>query len=134
MPRLGGTLQLRPATPCRRRSKPREHLATRLGGWFVDDMFVLVYSESSFRGVEDDEHVVPGVGYDGAEAYLDLERTLENLTSGGSESRQGFGNRVDNQVSLNRPAAAVEHQFQAPPCRCARSARARHSWNRRPTL
>jgi len=104
------------------------------GGWIVDDMFVLVYSESSFRGVEDDEHVVPGVGYDGAEAYLDLERTLENLASGGSESRQGFGNRVDNQVSLNRPAAAVEHQFQAPPCRCARSARARHSWNRRPTL
>ena len=42
------------------------------GGWIVDDMFVLVYSESSFRGVEDDARVVPGVGYDGAEAYLDL--------------------------------------------------------------
>src|SRR5437899_11211194 len=91
MPMLVGTLQLRPSTPCRRRSKPREHLATRLGGWFVDDTFVLVYSESSFRGVEDDEHVVPGVGYDGAEAYLDLERTLKNLASGGRKSRHSFG-------------------------------------------
>ena len=50
-----------------------------------------------------------GFGHDGAEAYLDLERTPENLASGGRESRQGFGNRVDNQVSFHRPVAAVEH-------------------------
>src|SRR5213594_3172437 len=43
-------------------------LSSALGGWIVDDTFGLVYSESSFRGVEYDEHVVPGVGYDGAEA------------------------------------------------------------------
>jgi hypothetical protein len=68
-------------------------------------MFVLVYSESSFRGVEDDEHVVPGVGYDGAEAYLDLERTLDNLASGGSESRQGFGTEsTTRSVSIGRSA------------------------------
>ena len=50
-----------------------------LDGWVVDDTFVLVDSEGSFRGVEDDEHIVPGVGYDRAEAYLDLERTPEEL-------------------------------------------------------
>src|SRR5437867_4192838 len=54
-------------------------LSSALGGWIVDDTFGLVYSESSFRGVEYDEHVVPGVGYDGAEAYPDLERTLRTL-------------------------------------------------------
>src|SRR5881628_1085026 len=70
--------------------RPRT-LSSALGGWIVDDTFGLVYSESSFRGVEYDEHVVPGVGYDGAEAYLDLERTLKNLASGGRKSRHSFG-------------------------------------------
>src|SRR4030095_665369 len=103
-----------PSPSCRRWPAASKLGATRtssiaLGGWIVDDILVLVYSESSFRGVEDDEHVVPGVGYDRAEAYLDFERTVENLAAGGRGCIQRFGNRVDDQVSFHRPVAVVEH-------------------------
>ena len=92
-------------------SSARRGPRNKLDGWVGDDTFVLVYSERSFRAIEDDEHIVPGVGYDRAETYLDLERTLEELAAGGSESRQGIRNRVHNKIRFHRPIGVVEHEF-----------------------